>query len=244
MVIPLVFLAGISFWISTKYQRDIFVNVATDFISIIITVLYVDWVMKLYDENKWNTPDLYIKSECGSLGHGFISDVVENLGLSKSVFPVIDPKNFSLQNTQLEIIQRAKNLKIEDFDKSLMSFNVNQWLKLNEAIRLNHEKADKLLELFFVRTNPTELTSLFEFRKKCSNITDTYSLFKYMLGMPLHKLPPLKDGSQNIYGLIATKRISIDLKQAMDSAINVIETFGFEAKEPDIDYEKEITKIW
>ena len=244
LVIPLVSLAGISLWISTQYQRDIFVNMATDFISIIITVFYVDWVMKLYNKNKWSTPDLYIRSECGSLGQGFISDIAEHLGLSNSVFPPLDPKNFSVRSTQLEIIQRAKNLQVEDFDKSLMSFNVNQWLKLDEVIESNHDKADKLLELFLIRTSPTELTSLFEFRRRCSDISGTYSLFKYMIGMPLHKLPPLKDGSQNYYGLIAAKRTSIDLKRALDSAINIIETFGFEAKEPDVDYNVEIAKIW
>ena len=47
-----------------------------------------------------------------------------------------------------------------------------------------------------------------------------------------------------MYGLIQSKRTSIDLKRALDSAVNIIETFDYEPHEPEIDYEKEIKKIW
>ena len=240
MVIPLIIFATISLFIALKFpefQHDVFVNLATDLFSIIITVFYVDWIIKQHERERWNTSHLYIQEECGALGFGFISVVVKRLGLFEVIFPVIDIKTFSLkelQKLQYEIVERTNKINIEDIIQILSSFDKRQWKKFVEVIEVYNEKSDKLIEKFISKTEPEELAILFEFRRGCSNILTGYEILEIFF--------EAQDSKSNMRTKIYIRMISLDVKRVLDIASNIIDQFGYH-QELYIDYEREIKKL-
>lgn len=71
LLIPLLFLAGMSFFVAKSLSpsldySNIFLNLTTDFIVVIITIYYVDSVLKTHENERWKRADYSIISRIGN----------------------------------------------------------------------------------------------------------------------------------------------------------------------------------
>ena len=58
LVLPLLLLAGAAFAVNQWWDaQGFFVNVATELLGIVVTVAYVDWVLKRHEQQRWGGAD-------------------------------------------------------------------------------------------------------------------------------------------------------------------------------------------
>lgn len=243
LILPLLALAILSMILSYPFTRkDIFINLGTDFIIIIITIWYVNWILNIHEKNKWLGVEEFISSEAGKVAHGFISIIADQLKLSDKIFPSLG--SGSIQQVQTQIIENVKELDQEMIIDSLKRFNALQWNDLMESIEEKIADSSSLLIQFGSRIDPSGVECILKFREAASRIISSYSIFKLFLGVPREMLPKVKGGKPWEFTILATIRTGIDLEYTLARALDIIEIFNYEVSEPDIDYSGETEKEW
>jgi len=92
LFIPLLIASSLAFGIAYLFNKtldysSIFLNLSTDFIMIIITIWYVDRVLKRHDEEKWKDIDFSIKYKIYTLANAFIVTICSPLGIHDTSLP-------------------------------------------------------------------------------------------------------------------------------------------------------------
>lgn len=225
---------------------DLLLNIATDFITLIITIWYVDWILKKHEDAKWKGTHKFITSLAGEIAHGAISTIAENCFLSKEIFPRKNPPlhTRSLQDIQQEILENAKKLDRDNLIGHLDKLSVPQWQGLFQSIGKFPNEISTFLSQFGSRLSPSELESILSLRRSIKSATSTYSLFNDFLGVPIESMPKVKDGKPWELAAFATIRFGIELQIILQGAVSVIEVFNYIAEQPEIDWNSEQSKSW
>lgn len=247
LTVPLLLASAITLWISRPITvREVFLNLATDFITIVITVWYVDWILNRQEQLRWQNAEKYISAEAGKLGHSLVSAVVEDIKLSNQIFPKKNPPlhKRTIEDIQAEILSNVKKLDHDQIIAKLKELDASQWSKLMIGLQSRAAEITVLISQFGSRLNPEKLEVLLTLRDAIDTAESTYSLFRGFLGVPVSELPSVKDGKAFEYTALATIRLGIDLWQILQDSLSVIVTFGYVAEPPKIDYENLVTKSW
>ena len=126
--------------------RDVMLNLSTDLITIIITVLYVDWVLRKHQEASWHDVHKHVSSEAGRAAHSFISSVATHLDLETELFPSPVPTNaIEIQQFVLSRAATIDRFKIED---ALARLNTLKWARLMAKIRERRDEMGPLIAQF------------------------------------------------------------------------------------------------
>jgi hypothetical protein len=225
LALPLLLLSVIFLISSNSNPQSILLNIGTDFISIIFTVFYVDWVLKSNENDRWKNARFLITSEVGSFAQGTITSVLEMLDLEKEIIP--DGIPTSPRQLQLHILDQVKNLEISRLELKLDQFDETRWLGFIATIREKQQRSISIFNQFENRMEPEEMEIYLKFRGLFSNIISTYELFHDFLGVPLDNLPNVKGGNSWAYSMISLKNIAFDLQKLLLLAIEVIEEFKY-----------------
>jgi hypothetical protein len=86
LFIPLLLASGLSFGIAYLLNKSldyssIFLNLSTDFIMVLITIWYVDRILKRHEEEKWKDIELLIKLKLYELAGSAIESICAPMGI-------------------------------------------------------------------------------------------------------------------------------------------------------------------
>jgi hypothetical protein len=225
---------------------DLLLNIATDFITLIITIWYVDWILEEHDDAKWEGTHKYIIAFAGEIAHGIVSIIAEKTGLSREVFPKNDPPfhTRSISDIQQEIIENVRKLSRENIIAHLDKLSAIQWQELFQSLRKFQNDISVFLSQFGPRLRPYEQEAILSMRMEIVSTISSYELFYDFLGVPIESMPKVKDDKPWEYAALATIRIGIELQLALQQAINVISVFDYIAEQPVIDWDNEVSTSW
>jgi hypothetical protein len=247
LTLPLLVLTGIALWLSRPFTwADIFLNLATDFITIIITVWYVNWVIRQQESTQWQEAEELIAAEAGRVGHGFINDVAESLKMLDQIGPSKDtPLHLrKLHDVQSEIITNVRRLDRDTIIERLDGLNPAQWQNFAARFRARSTEIGIFLSQFGSRLDPERLETLLELREAINAPIATYELFIRFLGVPLDQLPQVRDGASHNVAISALLRIGIDVWTALQKALDLIATFRYILKEKSLAEEELLRESW
>jgi len=219
------------------------VNVATDALSIIVTVLYVDWVLRQHERIQWEEADKYASAEVGQFAHGFMSSVAEILGIEDQILPSPpDPK--SAREIQASIIRGARDFPRERFMQPLRNLTRPQWDHIIGEVEKRRVEAGNVLNLFGFRMSPDQVALILKFRDIASGLLASYSLLRQFVGIPLAQLVLDADSKRRDYSEIQFMRTAIDLRLLYDLCLRTIDAFHVKPAEPEIDYNSAMKEMW
>jgi len=164
LVIPLLILSVFFLYLSrpVSYQ-DVVLNLATDFITIIITVFYVDWVLRQHDEVAWSQAEHYIASEVSVIGNSFIRDVADHLRIEDEIFQTID--SMDIQEIQSNILNRVRDIDRFVLEDAIAVMTKERWRDLISMVDARRADSTTVLSQFAPKMSPRQLESILEFRK-------------------------------------------------------------------------------
>jgi hypothetical protein len=247
LTLPLLLASGIALWFSRPITvREVFLNLATDFITIVITVWYVDWILNRQEQLRWQNAEKYISAEAGKLGHSLITAIIEGVRLGDQVFPEKDPPlhKRKIQDIQAEILSKVRRLDHDQIIAKLKQLNANQWAGLMAGIQTKTADITLLLSQFGTRLSPEKVEVLLTAREAIGAAQSTYELLHKFLGVPISALPKVKDDKAFEYTVIATIRIGIDLGIILQKSLAIVDTFAYVVQPPNFDYGEAVTKSW
>ncbi|MBI5944869.1 MAG: hypothetical protein HY864_10920 [Chloroflexi bacterium] len=132
LLIPLLIASGLTFGIAyllnnTLDYPSIFLNLSTDFIMVVITIWYVDRVLKRHEDEKWKDVDLSIKYKIYDLANSAIETICIPIGIHDESLPEFQ-----------EVVNKLKTSQTPGIDTDYYG----DFAKKFVAGRLNHTPRD------------------------------------------------------------------------------------------------------
>lgn len=239
LIIPLLAVAVISFFLSRPFDRQAtFINLMTDALAIIVTVFYVDWVIRMHEERKWNVAEKYIDAEFGKFAHGMIATIASHTGLDKKLLPI--PKTIDVKQVQEEIINQTGHLSVNEIEISIRAMNDPVWDDLIKAVDDKNTETTNLINLFGQRLDPDQLATVLRLRYLFDLLSATNMIFRAVSKSPIYEIPISPKRESRDYPEIMLGNISIELHLILQQCLVIIKAFEYEIIEPDLDFDSYI----
>jgi hypothetical protein len=169
LVIPLGVLSALTLLISLMIDKSLdisslMINLATEFIMVIITVIYVDWVIRSSEEKKWS----HVYKHIGFRIDAWIFSCTATLYNPLDVFMHL-PKGYHKmtveEQTRLLLTAAINITRDSNFEKKVREIGDEEWDMLISDLKEDRKRALSFLDIFGSKLSPdqTALLSQIEF---------------------------------------------------------------------------------
>jgi len=188
LIIPLIIASAISIIIAFIIPwQGLFVGLATTFIGILITIIYVDWILRVNEKKKWENVHFRLDMELTRFGIIAINEFRTAFNIGSEIVMSIDFSNPIIMRK--EMAQMAKIILVPNAGKKVLEMNQSDWNNLSNNLITVINEADRLINLFGNRMDPEIFSLVLEIREKALRIQSMYSLVPNLLGVSDKDLP-------------------------------------------------------
>lgn len=183
LCIPLSIFAALSIVLSIMVESDgFFVNLASELIGIIITVIYVDWIIKKNENEKWQKVDNKISHAIRILINDTIGTIRESFGYGTDIINchvgeafAADPKNLKLMYD--ELIRISKEILEPNALNKVNLLKKEERQALMERLQSLYETDIKLLTIYGPKLSAEQYEILIEIQEIMGDIIVHYSIW-------------------------------------------------------------------
>jgi hypothetical protein len=225
LIIPLALLAVTFFILALFYPwQGFLVNLTATFVGILVTILYVDYIIKQHEKSRWAQAKALIEKRIMSFANVSGSQFRTAFGISHNVLnrETMDVNNPS--SIRKEMIRLSQEILMPSVDSSVQRLNTADWEKLINQLKITWEGADKICSVFGNRIEPEKLSLIIEIQDEIWGIMSFYATFPDVIGVPDDELPPIKGRSKISEKRAMEKVISSNIKTILEKTILLLKT--------------------
>jgi hypothetical protein len=190
LVLPLLFASGLAIFIHTKWAADgFFLNLSAGLIGILITVSYVDWILRRNERQKWALTDVRIASRLRILLNGTLSGIRGGLGFGPEIFDESVLSTGDPIAIHSEIIRIGQHVISPTAKQRIRKLDPRGWKLLAAHLQNAHNGAVSFLNAFQARLSPDQITRLLDLQESLANSLTFYSVFPDLAGVAASQLP-------------------------------------------------------
>jgi hypothetical protein len=162
LVLPLGILSISTLFLSLYVEKpfdlpSLLINLSTDFFMIIVTVLYVDWIIKSNEQIQWRHVDDQITRRLRSIVFDYIVYLFKPVGLFE-VMNSVKP-NATFQMDIKACIEAANKItKNENFQSRVRHIDDEDWLYIISELNHAIDDSSKLMDMFSSRIQPEQVS--------------------------------------------------------------------------------------
>ena len=133
--------------------QGFFVNLATTFIGILFTFVYVDTIVQRYERQQWAEAKERIAQRIEQLGFVTITNCRISFGYGTDIFAESsqDPDRV-VEEMRPEMVRIAENILIPSALSKIEQFDQSRWKQFIERLQSVWQSADRYIELFSTET--------------------------------------------------------------------------------------------
>lgn len=149
----------LSLYVSRPFDlSSLLINLSTDFFMIIVTVLYVDWVIRSSEQTQWRHVDEQITRRLRAIVYDYIIYLFKPVDILEVMNSVSPTATFPVQIKPC--IEAARKItQDENFQEKVRSIDDEEWLQMVSELRQVIDDSSKLMDMFSSRMH-TEQVSL------------------------------------------------------------------------------------
>jgi hypothetical protein len=190
LVLPLAFLFGLSLLIHGTWPADgFFLNLATEIVGILITIPYVDWILKQHETQRWLGADARIANRLRILLNSTVSGIRDGLGFSPDILDERFPVSKNLSAMHNEIIRIAEHVISPIVYQRVRALDPRGWKSLATHVANSHNGTLIFLNAFQARLSPEQISDLLDLQEALSSSLTFYTVFRDLAGVPENQLP-------------------------------------------------------
>ncbi len=190
LVLPLVLLFGFALLVNEVWSAGgFFLNLATEVIGILITVSYVEWILKRHERQRWHSTDARITNRLRILLNSTVSSIRNGLGFSPDILDERVLASNDLIAIHNEIIRVAEHVVSPVVYQRVRALDPKGWKSLAAQITNAHNGTLMFFNAFQARMNPDQISNLLDLQETLSNILYFYMVFPDLAGVPENELP-------------------------------------------------------
>lgn len=192
LVLPLISISVAGVAIHNFWGADgFFLNLSTEMVGIIVTVGYVDWVIRSNNLKSWRGAQSRINERIRYLANSTITTIRISLGYGTDVF---DQKAFNSMNVDVkamneEVLRVATHILKPSTNSRLKKLDVNGWKILCDRLQLSCRELEQLLDRFGHRLNPEDIEALLDLQQSLKSSMLFREVFPDIAGIPDENLP-------------------------------------------------------
>ncbi len=202
----------------------LFINLSTEIIGIILTIIYVNIILDKREMEKWNDVNDKVSEEIRSFINLNITNIRVTFGYGIDSFSKETFQNFqrnpNLDNEHamnMELIRISKEILEPSSFMRISSIDNNEWKEFAERIKEIQEKVDQLLVIFNNKFTPSQYSLILEIRNDLKGVIMPYIIFPDIMGKHEKDLNESAIETQEAYNYIT----SINIKKLLTNIRNL-----------------------
>jgi len=188
LVIPLLLGVIISFVFAFIFPwQGFFVSLSTTFIGILLTVFYVDWILRENEKKLWENVQNRVYKNIIRFANISINGFRTAFNIGPDIYEYID---YDLSDKMIKSMIISSNAWLLKFaPQKILEMNQSDWIILSKNLNSIWEEADRIINLYGGRINPEIFTLIVDIQDKAFSILSIYTALHDILGVPDERLP-------------------------------------------------------
>lgn len=199
LVYPLTAAAVVSFALAVLVPAGgFFVNLGTTFLGSLLTVGYVDLVLREHQSIKWSGAMARIRKRLDNFATIAATQFRIAFGFGHDVYDEQTMWSSDDRHRRAELARVTKHVLRPVTADRVAALDTAGWKRLNEQLRITWSSADRIIELYGSRLDPDVIAILIDTQDHMRAIMDRYTTFPDILGIPDGQLKPNKKGESSV----------------------------------------------
>jgi len=193
LVFPLLSLFCVVIAVNVFWKADgFFLNLATELVGILITICYVDWILRRHEQQRWLPTDERIANRLRILLNATISGLRNGLGFGTDVLDKHVGASLDVYAIHKDVMRVGEHVIAPAALSRVQALDQSEWAKLARHIQNSHNGVLTFLNIFQTRLTPDQISDLLDLQESLANSLTSYSVFPDIMGVPEDKLPQTK----------------------------------------------------
>jgi hypothetical protein len=185
LVLPLVLLALVSLGAHFLWDVDgLLVNIATEVLGIVITVAYVDWIVRRHDTDTWRGTDSRVRDRIEIFINGALSGVRSALGFGSDMLVDVTLQAGDVGAAHREVLRISEHVVEPQALTRIAGMDAKGWKRLVRHLQNTAAAADSLLDRFDSRLRPKQIELLLDIQQQANSALTYYSIVPEYAGIP------------------------------------------------------------
>ena len=176
--------------------RGILINFAAAFFGILITVGYVDFVIREHEKSRWHATRKRIDSRIESVATGSATQFRFAYGFGADIYNLDCSVMLDAKKRRAETIRITDNILAPSTPSKIRALDTKKWKWLTKQMQITWQGADRILEVYGGKLKPDLYSMILDLQEKMWMIKSAYDTFPDLIGIPDEVLR--KEGSNAI----------------------------------------------
>ena len=190
LVLPLVLVAAGLLALHYRWDSDgLLINLTTEVLGIVVTVAYVDWIIRRHESNRWQGTNTRIAGRLKVYVNAVISGIRTGLGFGPDVMDQAEIMSGDTERAHLEVLRVAEHVIAPASRAQLAGLDEEGWRRLANHLQSMWAEAERLLDKFPQRLEPRQVELLLDIQTTIISTLVFYRTFPDLAGVPVGRLP-------------------------------------------------------
>lgn len=212
LVLPLLCVSAGFLYFSWQAE-GFFLNLGTELIGILVTVCYVEWILRRNEKSKWASTDQRIADRLRILLNATISGIRIGLGIEIEELGMGDTQDSIAIHKELVCAAEVKLVTV--IPQRVRLLNQDGWKSLARQIAHTNKGIFTFLNFFQNRLSPEQIGHLLDLQEALSDAMTSYIVFPDIMGVAEDNLTKEKKSSHKALQMRGCKTASKELQRAL-----------------------------
>ena len=192
LVLPLIAAAVLSGLVHLRWPADgFFLNLAAGFVGSLVTVGYIDWIIRLHEREAWRGADSRIRARLSKLTSSTITGIRTSFGYGTEVFDRMAMATGNPEMMRKEVLRVATHILAPTAEARIAALNQEQWQSFGTHLQRSSAECGLLLDRFGHRLEPAMIEALLTLQEHLDSAQTYWRVFPDVAGVPAAQVPKL-----------------------------------------------------
>jgi hypothetical protein len=224
LIIPLGLVTVVFFVLAVLVPSSgLFTNLATTFLGILITVCYVDYILKQHDKERWAKTTARIESRIQRFAITTSQSFRVACHIESAVIHQTDMDVFDPASVRKEMIRVIRQELLQRVDEAVPTIDQKGWATLTRQLERTQRWADQLIMAFGNRIDPEVFLLILKIEDQIDAIYQMATIFFDVMGVPDNEVQAKKPHFGLFQKRGMEKVIAKDIKEALEASASLLE---------------------
>ena len=198
LALPLLAATALSIVTSRYWPLDgFFVNLAAGFVGSLVTIFYVDLILKQHESDRWRATDLRIASLLRRVATRAITGIRTSLGYGTDIFDQHAFASGNVATMEAEVARVAIAILVPNASAKIGILDQSGWKTFMSNLRASGAECDVLLDRFGHHLQPETVATLLDLKSAIESAQTYWRTFPDLAGVApellSHSKPRIQD---------------------------------------------------
>jgi hypothetical protein len=199
LVVPLTTAVVLSGLVHLRWPADgFFLNLAAGFVGSLVTIGYIDWVLRLHEKAVWSGTDSRINARLSALASGVITGIRSSFGYGTNVFDRDAMATGDVKVMRLEVLRIATHLLAPSAVAKISAMTQEQWPSFAAHLQHSSAQCGLMLDRYGHRLSPALIENLIDLQGQLESAQTYWRLLPDVAGVHPTQMPKMKSSAEEV----------------------------------------------